>query len=223
MTRPKMSPKMQKRIPIVSSLWPSMPRNETWERSGSFRPASPPAVFGVDWARTAVPLNNIRAAQTAPAFANRPRSGRTPARQVRISDPPSRILKQGNSLNLPLNIAFRHTILPWRLFFRGWNGWLTGFATGCLLRLDRCTSFSRSEQTPRPRYRGLETPKSRIRVDTRLIFITWPDQGGQTVRHGGAHLVKPSEPRAPSESGSTGSSTIIAIYAISVGTQLTLG
>src|ERR1700676_668224 len=97
MTRPKMSPKMQKRIPIVSSLRPSMPRNETWERSGSFRPASPPAVSGADWARTAVPLNNIRAAQPAPAFANRPRSGRTPASQVRISDPPSRILKQGNS------------------------------------------------------------------------------------------------------------------------------
>src|SRR6266436_8162747 len=92
MARPKMSPKMQNKIPIVSSLWPSMPRNEICERSGSFRPASPPTVSGADWARAAVPFNNIRAAHTAPALVNRLRSERTPASQVDISDPPSRIL-----------------------------------------------------------------------------------------------------------------------------------
>src|ERR1700682_2000903 len=180
MTRPKMSPQMQNKMPIVNSCGPSMPRNVTWERSGSFRPASPPAVSGADWARPAVTCKNIRPAHTAPAFANRPRSGHTPASQVRISDPPSRILNQGNSLtlNLFLNFGIRHTISPWSLFFRALNEWLTGFATGCLLRLDRCTPFSRGEQTPLPRYRGLETPKSRIRVDTRLIFYNMPGVRG---------------------------------------------
>src|SRR5438445_13432924 len=105
MTRPKMSPKMQNKIPIVSSLWPSMPRNEFCERSGSFRPASPPTVSGADCARAAVPFNNIRAAHTAPALANRLRSEPTPASQVDISDPPSRILNPPNSRSFDLALS----------------------------------------------------------------------------------------------------------------------
>src|SRR6267378_487801 len=34
---------MQITMPKSRSLWPSMPRKETWERSGSFKLASPPA------------------------------------------------------------------------------------------------------------------------------------------------------------------------------------
>src|SRR5712671_4072405 len=102
MARPKMSPKMQNKKPIVSSLWPSMPRNEICERSGSFKPASPPTVSGADWARAAVPFNNIRAAHTAPALVNRLRSEHAPASQVDISDPPSRILNPANSRSFDL-------------------------------------------------------------------------------------------------------------------------
>src|SRR6266480_1099851 len=43
MTSPKAKPNKQKRMPKSSSVWPSMPRNLTCERSGSFKLASPPA------------------------------------------------------------------------------------------------------------------------------------------------------------------------------------
>src|SRR5467141_676075 len=110
MARPKMSPKMQNKIPIVSSLWPSMPRNEICERSGSLRPASPPTVSGADWARAAVPFNNIRAAHTALALVNRLRSERAPASQVDISDPPSRILNPANSRSFDLALPGKHQL-----------------------------------------------------------------------------------------------------------------
>src|ERR1700726_327987 len=79
---------------------------------------------------------------------------------------------QGKQLAPGPGDDFRHTISPWSVFFRAPNQWLTGFATGCLLRLDRCSPFSHSEQTPLPRYHSSETPKSRTKVGTRLIFIT---------------------------------------------------
>src|ERR1700730_7631008 len=41
MTRPNPKPKIQNRIPIVSRLCPSMPKNWTLDRSGNFRLASP--------------------------------------------------------------------------------------------------------------------------------------------------------------------------------------
>ena len=43
MVIPNISPKTQNRIPTNSRVWPSVPRKRTWERSGSFRLASPPA------------------------------------------------------------------------------------------------------------------------------------------------------------------------------------
>src|SRR5215472_4439963 len=43
MTSPKARPNKQKRMPKRRSVWPSMPRKLTWERSGSFKLASPPA------------------------------------------------------------------------------------------------------------------------------------------------------------------------------------
>src|SRR5437588_9402659 len=43
MVSPKAKPNKQKRIPKSKSLWPSMPRKVTWERSGSFKLASPAA------------------------------------------------------------------------------------------------------------------------------------------------------------------------------------
>src|SRR6266853_1895734 len=76
-----------------------MPRNETWERSGSFRAASPPAVSGDAWAKAAVPFDKTKAAHTTLATANRLRSELALASQVHISDPPSKILKQGNRLS----------------------------------------------------------------------------------------------------------------------------
>src|SRR5580658_5210706 len=82
---PNPSPAMQKRIPIISSLWPSMPRNDTEDRSGSFRPASPPA-SGADWA-AAADAPRVTNASTA---TDRPRAKRDTrlASQVRIASPP---------------------------------------------------------------------------------------------------------------------------------------
>jgi hypothetical protein len=59
-------------------------------------------VSAADWASAAVLFNNIRAAHTAPALVNRLRSERTPASQVDISDPPSRILNPANSRSFDL-------------------------------------------------------------------------------------------------------------------------
>src|SRR5258708_25498183 len=82
-----------------------MPSNKVWDRLGSVSPGSPPAVSGADWARAAVPLNNIRTAHTAPALLNRLRSERAPASQVDISDPPSRILNPANSRSFDLALS----------------------------------------------------------------------------------------------------------------------
>src|SRR5712675_2762619 len=174
MTMPKMSPKMQNRMPMVSSLCPSIPRKETCDRSGSFSPASPPAVSGAACASATETFNNNKAAHAAPAIANRLRSERKPASQVYISSPPSKIPN--------LNICPTLYGLPAHDFaldfvFRAPNQWLTGFATGCLLRLDRGTALSRREHASFPPYRGMDLPKRRIRVGTRHIFITCRSKG----------------------------------------------
>src|ERR1700686_1082833 len=67
MTMPKPRPKTQKRRPIIRRRWPSMPRKETDERSGSLRAASPPASSG--WARAAEG-SSMRVAKRAEIFAN---------------------------------------------------------------------------------------------------------------------------------------------------------
>ena len=43
MNMPKARPRTQKRSPIISRRWPSTPRNDTEDKSGSFSAASPPA------------------------------------------------------------------------------------------------------------------------------------------------------------------------------------
>src|ERR1700730_2522763 len=73
MVKPKMSPKMQKRIPKSRSLWPSMPKKVTWERSGSFKLASPPASGAC--AQAARALRGSRAS-AAPPFNRRRAEGR---------------------------------------------------------------------------------------------------------------------------------------------------
>src|SRR5579863_9843300 len=63
---PKPRPAMQKRIPISSSLWPSMAllKKLTDERSGSFSPASPPASCE-GWAKLAVAPSVTTASRAA--------------------------------------------------------------------------------------------------------------------------------------------------------------
>src|SRR5579864_7642001 len=80
---------MQKRIPIISNLWPSMPRNETEERSGSFRPASPLA-SEAGWAQAAEAPKVIITAAVADARFHTKRHPRdtSSASQMRIADPP---------------------------------------------------------------------------------------------------------------------------------------
>src|SRR5579864_4991101 len=82
---------MQNRIPTMSNLWPSMPRNETEERSGSFRPASPPA-SGAGWAKAAdaprMTTARIDATVVARVWATRHPRDATLASQVRIGKPP---------------------------------------------------------------------------------------------------------------------------------------
>src|SRR5581483_2336647 len=50
MARPKPRPRTQNRIPMSNSLWPSIPRKLTEDRSGSLRLASPPT-SELGWAR----------------------------------------------------------------------------------------------------------------------------------------------------------------------------
>src|SRR5271165_3254477 len=70
MTMPKPKPKTQNRIPMVSSLCPSIPKKVTCVRSGSFRLASPPT--SVDgWARAAEALRNRPVSKIAKVLPNR--------------------------------------------------------------------------------------------------------------------------------------------------------
>src|ERR1700722_781399 len=82
---------MQKRIPTISNLWPSMPRNETEERSGNFKPASPLA-SGAGWAKAADALKmtseKIDATAVARVWTKRHPRDATSASQVRIGKPP---------------------------------------------------------------------------------------------------------------------------------------
>ena len=79
---------MQNRIPTISNRCPSMPRKETEERSGNFKPASPPA-SGAGWANAAdAPRVTNASTATARPWAKRlPRDTRL-ASQLRIANPP---------------------------------------------------------------------------------------------------------------------------------------
>src|SRR4029077_8047703 len=138
MASPKISPKMQKRIPIVSSLCPSIPRNVTCERSGNFRPASP---LGFSWAEADAALSKVSRAPAAPAFANRLPSEQTPASQVRISDPPS---KSCNPVKVPsCDLLPAHHFALYFLLRALMEG-LTGYGTGCHFKKGwKCLALNR--------------------------------------------------------------------------------
>src|ERR1700743_408389 len=88
MMRPNANPKMQKRMPKSSSLCPSIPRNETEDRSGSFKPASPPVSSVACAANDCAAVNSDNIVATAPNFAIRHASDRALVSQVRIDTPP---------------------------------------------------------------------------------------------------------------------------------------
>src|SRR5579863_2249884 len=111
MIRPNAKPKMQNRIPKRSSLCPSIPRNETEERSGSFRLASPPTSSLACAANDCAAVNMENVAATAENFAIRHASDRALVSQVRIDTPPVISTKDGGELRVA---AKRHTTLSER-------------------------------------------------------------------------------------------------------------
>src|SRR5580704_2183350 len=88
MIRPNAKPKMQKRMPKRSNLCPSMPRNETEDRAGSLRLASPPTSCVACAAKDCTAVSNDNIAATTPNFAIRHASDRALVSQVRIDTPP---------------------------------------------------------------------------------------------------------------------------------------
>src|SRR5271170_5901870 len=82
-----MSPNTQKTMPKRSSLWPSIPRKLTCERSGTFKAASPPASSAAD---AAAPVKRLRTAAATLPLANLLPRDQALASQVRIKNPPSR-------------------------------------------------------------------------------------------------------------------------------------
>src|SRR5689334_24479967 len=74
-------------MPNSSNLWPSMPRNCTVDKSGSFRFASPP-VSSVACAKAEVELSSHIAAAAATNFATRHAGDKALLDQVRINAPP---------------------------------------------------------------------------------------------------------------------------------------
>src|SRR5229473_3504130 len=71
---------MQMTMPKSRSLWPSIPRKVTWERSGSFKLASPPGSS----ARAEAAPSKERTAAAAPHFANPQLNDQAFASQVSI-------------------------------------------------------------------------------------------------------------------------------------------
>src|SRR5271165_7173467 len=102
---PKPSPNRQNRMPISSSLWPSMAplRKLTCERSGSFREASPPAASAAGSARAVAALT-VSSAATAAIRETTLRKAAV-ASHVRIKNPPKMSVLR--NLQTCLGTAFR--------------------------------------------------------------------------------------------------------------------
>src|SRR5215469_7171017 len=94
MAKPNPSPKMQKKIPIMSKRWPSMPRKVTDERSGSFRLASPLTCSGCARAAEAKTVRNENASATKPIVLGQ--RGAKLADQMRMVIPPKLELTEYN-------------------------------------------------------------------------------------------------------------------------------
>src|SRR5207248_10779892 len=104
----------QMTMPKSRSLWPSIPRKETWERSGSLRLASPPASS----ARAEPAPSKVRTA-TAPNLVNLQLRNQAFASQVSIHDPPLIIHSKGDhKTSAPYYRRFRHTFSPERRWAR---------------------------------------------------------------------------------------------------------
>src|ERR1700685_4405083 len=89
-----MRPKTQKRMPKSSSLWPSMPRNWTCDKSGNLRLASP-AASSLAWARAA--MSSVAAAAAAPNFVIRHAKDQALVSQARIKTAPVRETDAGKT------------------------------------------------------------------------------------------------------------------------------
>src|SRR5216684_3444520 len=80
MAKPKPKPKIQITMPKSRSLWPSIPRKVTWERSGNFKLASPPGSS----ARAEAAPSKERTAAAAANLANLQLNDQAFASQVSI-------------------------------------------------------------------------------------------------------------------------------------------
>src|SRR5579863_4621042 len=130
-------------MPKKSNLWPSTPRKETVERSGSVRFASPPP-SGAALARAEAVLNSVTTAAATKAFTNlnfsvnRPHKDQALASQVLINNPPFNCrppvrrcrLKIGSQRNESPGDCFLHTIPAERYWVRPSNGRLHSSAGG---------------------------------------------------------------------------------------------
>src|SRR5438132_12949829 len=106
---------MQMTMPKSRSLWPAMPRKETWERSGSFRLASPPASS----ARAEPAPSDVSKAAAAPNLMNLQLRDQAFASQVSIHDPPSLIYSKGVHKAIgSRHCRFRHTFSTERRWAR---------------------------------------------------------------------------------------------------------
>src|SRR6266436_3218410 len=102
MANPKPRPNTQIRIPRSKSLWPSMPRNVTWDKSGSFKLASPPASS----ARADAALRSVSTAAVTPNLMNLQPLKQALASRTLIHFPPSLIRSPRKSFQ---QNRFRHT------------------------------------------------------------------------------------------------------------------
>src|SRR6266403_1984986 len=112
--KPKPKPKMQITMPKSRSLWPSMPRKETWERSGSFKLASPPASS----ARAEAAPSKDRAAAVAPNLANLQLNDQAFASQISIQNPPQIIQMASHRAIVCRESRLRHTFSARRCLAR---------------------------------------------------------------------------------------------------------
>src|ERR1700693_4131446 len=91
-------------IPKSKSLWPSIPRNVTWDRSGSFKPASPPA----SWARAEAAVSSVKTAAATLNLVSLQLRDQAFASQVRIRNPPC--INRFYGARISALSPFRHTL-----------------------------------------------------------------------------------------------------------------
>src|SRR5579863_5167941 len=167
MASPKPNPKIQNRIPIMSSLCPSIPRNDTEERSGSLRLASLPA-SSADWAN-ALDAHKVNRATAAVRSLPKPRLRNTVfASQVRMRVLPElERFKNDNWFSSCVRTHGKSRALPKGR--RGNHGRSSEHASTA--RLNRSAELGRvgGFMPVRP---GLEVQTPRCRPNIKRVFIT---------------------------------------------------